>query len=116
MPDAITEISTSSGPIVGVGMTSRCHASRGWPKRLCRTGDACIRAGTSPSGGLTPRSKRSAMKASGSDLLALEIGALALRGRAHARLAVLGEQGADGPLGFPQKPGFAGAQEGSVDG
>src|SRR3990172_7061586 len=97
-------------------MTSRFHASRGWPKRFWRTRYACIRAGTSPSGGLTPRSKRSAIEASGWGLLALEIGALALCGRPHARLAVLGQQGADGLLGLPEQPGWELAPVRSVDG
>src|SRR5438445_10471614 len=42
-------------------MISRRHASRGGPKRFCRTTYACMRVGTSPTGGRSPRSYRSAM-------------------------------------------------------
>src|SRR3990167_8143923 len=47
--------------MAGVGMISRFQASRGWPKRVCRTRNACIRFGTSPSGGFSPSSYRSAI-------------------------------------------------------
>src|SRR3989442_1810606 len=47
--------------IVGVGMTSRRQASRGGPKRFCRTTYPCMRFGISPTGGRSPRSYRSAM-------------------------------------------------------
>src|SRR5574342_503241 len=102
--------------MVGVAMTSRFQASRGWPKRFWRTRYACIRAGTSPSGGFTPRSKRSGIETSGSSLPALEICALALCRGLHARVAVLGQQGTEGPLGFPGEPCLALAPEGSIDG
>src|SRR5437870_6156686 len=42
-------------------MTSRRQASRGGPKRFCRTTYACMRFGISPTGGRSPRSYRSAM-------------------------------------------------------
>src|SRR5919197_5121705 len=57
----MTYTSASSGPRVGVGMISRRHASRGAPNRFCRTTYACMRVGTSPTGGRSPRSYRSAM-------------------------------------------------------
>src|SRR5438132_10108547 len=42
-------------------MISRRHASRGGRKRFCRTTYACMRVGTWPTGGRSPRSYRSAM-------------------------------------------------------
>src|SRR5438094_10210852 len=42
-------------------MISRRHASRGGPKRFCRTTYACMRVGTWPTGGRSPGSYRSAM-------------------------------------------------------
>src|SRR5947199_2925500 len=42
-------------------MTSRRQASRGGPKRFCRTTYACMRFGIAPTGGRSPRSYRSAM-------------------------------------------------------
>src|SRR3989442_1355488 len=55
-------------------MISRCHASRGGPKRFCRTTYACMRAGTSPTGGRSPSSYRSAMSPPlSSGVLAVEL-------------------------------------------
>src|SRR2546428_3653280 len=42
-------------------MTSRRQASRGGPKRFCRTTYACMRFGSSPTGGRLVSSYRSAM-------------------------------------------------------
>src|SRR2546422_10377702 len=42
-------------------MTSRRQASRGGPKRFCRTTYACMRFGISPTGGRSLSSYRSAM-------------------------------------------------------
>src|SRR5262245_5557902 len=87
--------------MVGVGRTSRFHASRGSPRRACRPAYACIRAGTTPSGGRSPRSYRSAIEPSEFRLCALEDGPCPLGRRAEPHLAILGQQGAGGLLYFP---------------
>jgi hypothetical protein len=53
-PAAITITSASFGPSVGTSITSSRIATRGSPYRSGRTSCACIRAGTSPRGGISP--------------------------------------------------------------
>ena len=58
-PDAMTMTSASCGPSSGTSMTSSTIAVVGSPKRSGRTSCACICAGTSPTGGISPISYRS---------------------------------------------------------
>ena len=58
-PAAITKTSASVGPSSGTSITSSRIASTGSPNRSGRTSCACIRAGTSPRGGISPISYRS---------------------------------------------------------
>src|SRR5262245_26737192 len=102
--------------MAGVGRTSRFHASRGWPKRLCRTAYACICGGTTPSGGRSPRSYRSGIEASEFRLSALEGGTCPVGRRAEPHLAILGQQRAGGLLHFPREPCLPLACVGPIDG
>ena len=58
-PAAIVATRTSLGPSSGTSSTSSTIASVGSPNRSGRTVIACIRAGTSPTGGSSPMSYRS---------------------------------------------------------
>src|SRR5215211_6524660 len=53
-PAAMTITSASSGPIEGTSITSSRIASSGSPYRSRRTSCACMRVGTSPTGGISP--------------------------------------------------------------
>src|SRR5437016_5370002 len=57
-PAAITRTSASCGPTSGVSMTSSWKAFSGSPYRSGRMSCACICAGTSPIGGISPISYR----------------------------------------------------------